>query len=416
MKQALYNILSYVGQASVWPTQFFSKKMRLFVQGRRKVFNTLAMKLPHTSETIWFHCASLGEFEQGFPIMKALKNRLPNANIVVTFFSPSGYEIKKNTPIAKVVTYLPIDTPSNAKRFVEIVKPKMAFFVKYEFWPNYLKELKYRNTPTYLISGLFRKEQKFFKPNASFIRSALTSFHHFFVQDANSFKLLQQVGFNNVTVSGDTRFDRVSHQIEIDNRLDFMEAFVGDSLCLVCGSTWPEDERVLLPFINSASEKNIKVVVAPHQIEEEKIKDFTNQLKVPFARYSSLNEERSTVASVLIVDTIGLLSKIYSYASIAYVGGAMGNTGLHNILEPATFGVPIIIGKEYRKFPEALKLEDLAGLYSINDAKSCTEILIKMTTNDKFREQTGMICGHYINSNTGATRAIMEHLDRDGLI
>jgi len=416
MKQALYNVLSYVGQAAIWPTQFFSKKMRLFVQGRTSVFNTLTNHLSHEDETIWFHCASLGEFEQGLPILNALKEKLPNAIIVLTFFSPSGYEIKKDTPLANVVTYLPIDTPSNAKRFVEIVKPTMVFFVKYEFWPNYLKELKKRNTPTFLVSGLFRKEQNFFKTNATFLRSALTTFQHFFVQDANSIKLLQQIGFDNVTESGDTRFDRVSHQIEIDNRLDFMESFVGNRLCLVCGSTWPEDEKVLLPFINSALERNMKVVVAPHQIEIDKIKSFQNQLTVSSITYSNHQKGDLENASVLIVDTIGLLSKIYSYASIAYVGGAMGSSGLHNILEPATFGVPIVIGKEYNKFPEALKLEDLAGLYSVHDAQTCSEILNKLADNEKFREQTGMICGHYINSNTGATRIIMEHLHRDGLI
>lgn len=416
MKQALYNVLSYVGQAVLWPTQFLNKKMRLFVGGRKTVFKTLANRLTHKNDTLWFHCASLGEFEQGLPIINAVQKQLPNAEIVITFFSPSGYEIKKNTPLAKAVTYLPIDTPANAKRFIKLVQPKIAFFVKYEFWPNYLKELKIRKIPTYLISGLFRKEQPFFKSNATFLRKALTTFDHFFVQDQNSVQLLKQIGIENVSLSGDTRFDRVSHQIEMDNHLDFMNAFVGDSLCIVCGSTWPEDTKVLLPFINSVLERKIKVVVAPHQIDADKIELFKKQLKVPSITYSNRSGKQLEDYSVLIVDTIGLLSKIYSYAAIAYVGGAMGNTGLHNILEPATFGVPIVIGKNYHKFPEALKLEDLAGLYSVEDATSCTEILEKFVTDKKFRQQTGMICGHYINSNTGATRTILEHLHRDGLI
>lgn len=416
MMQTVYNLLTYGSQLVLWPTKFFSKKMNYFVEGRQRVFKTLQEKLHEKDTTIWFHCASLGEFEQGLPIMEALKNEKPDYKIVVTFFSPSGYEIKKNAPIADVVTYLPYDTISNVKRFLKIVHPSLVFFVKYDFWPNYLFDLKKKNIPTYLISGLFRKKQAFFKPHGVFMRKALRCFNHIFVQNEASKKLLQHIEIETVTVSGDTRFDRVSHQIEVDNTLEFMEEFKRDSLCIVCGSTWPEDEAVLLPFINSELGKNIKFVVAPHKIDNEKIQAFSKNLKYPYVILSEKAKGTLSETSVLIIDSIGLLTKIYSYADIAYVGGAMGTTGLHNILEPATFGIPVVIGKNFEKFPEAIKLQDLAGLYSIENEDECKKVLHKFVTDKKFREQTGMIAGHYINSNTGATQVILNYLKKADLV
>ncbi|MEZ4778843.1 MAG: glycosyltransferase N-terminal domain-containing protein [Flavobacteriaceae bacterium] len=384
--------------------------MKHFVDGRQQVFKTLKEKLTENDKTIWFHCASLGEFEQGLPIMEALKKEKPEYKIVLTFFSPSGYEVKKNNSVADVVIYLPYDTIANAQRFLKMVHPSMAFFVKYEFWPNYLFELKKQQISTYLISGLFRKNQIFFKPYGKFMRSALRCFTHIFVQNENSKKLLNSIHIQQVTISGDTRFDRVSHQIELNNTLDFMEEFKGNSLCMVCGSTWPEDETVLLPFINSESGKKVKFVIAPHIIDIEKIETLTKKFKRKVALFSQLEKHNLSEASILIINTIGLLSKIYSYADIAYVGGAMGTTGLHNILEPATFGVPIVIGKNFEKFPEAIKLQDLAGLYSVENEEDCKTVLEKFVTNQKFREQTGMIAGHYINSNTGATKIILQYI------
>ncbi|MCB0457298.1 MAG: 3-deoxy-D-manno-octulosonic acid transferase [Flavobacteriaceae bacterium] len=386
--------------------------MKHFVKGRQKVFKTLKEHLAETDKTIWFHCASLGEFEQGLPIMEALKREMPTFKIVVTFFSPSGYEVKKHTPIADIVTYLPYDTIVNAQKFLKIVHPSMAFFVKYDFWPNYLFELKKQQIPSYLISGLFRKNQAFFKPHGGFMRNALRCFDHIFVQNEASKKLLNSIRINNVTISGDTRFDRVSHQIEVDNTLDFMEKFKGNSLCIVCGSTWPEDEAVLLPFINSETGKKVKFVIAPHSINTEKIETLVKKFDAKIALYSQIEKYPLSEASILMIDTIGLLSKIYSYADIAYVGGAMGTTGLHNILEPATFGIPVVIGKNFEKFPEAIKLQDLAGLYSIENEEDCKNVLEKLVTNQKFREQTGMIAGHYINSNTGATQIILNYLKK----
>ena len=409
MMRTLYTFLTYGSQVALWPTQFFSKKMKLFVDGRKQVFQTLKENISSTDKTIWFHCASLGEFEQGLPIMEAIKKEKPDHKLIITFFSPSGYEIKKNTPIADVVTYLPYDTLINAKQFLKIAHPSLVFFVKYDFWPNYLFELKKQGIRTFLISGLFRKNQVFFKSHGFFMRKVLGCFEHFFVQNEHSQKLLSQIGFENITVSGDTRFDRVSHQIEMDNNLGFMDTFKGDSLCIVCGSTWPEDEAVLLNYINS-SPAHLKWVIAPHKIDADKIASFKNKLIKKAVLYSEKEKNILSETSILILDTIGLLSKVYSYADSAYVGGAMGTTGLHNILEPATFGIPIVIGKNFKKFPEALKLQDIAGLYSIENEVDCAEVLEKFVTDRKFREQTGMIAGHFVNSNTGATQFIMQKI------
>ncbi|MEH6763709.1 MAG: glycosyltransferase N-terminal domain-containing protein [Aequorivita antarctica] len=405
----IYNLLIHFVSFGLRIVALFSKKMKLFVNGRKDVFEVLQQKISATDKTIWFHCASLGEFEQGVPIMEAMKKLKPNHKILVSFFSPSGYEIKKNTPLADAVIYLPMDTSSNAKRFIEVAHPSLAIFVKYEFWPNYLFELQKKNISTLLVSGVFRKNQIFFKSYGSFMRKALGSFDHFFLQDEKSEALLKSIGFNNVTVSGDTRFDRVSHQIEMDNTLKFAEDFKGNSLCIVCGSTWPDDEAVLLDYINSAPE-NVKFIIAPHKIETDKIEGFKNKIIKKTVLHSNKDEVNLYEYSVLIIDCIGLLSKLYSYADIAYVGGAMGKTGLHNILEPATFGVPIVIGKNYDEFQEAIRLQDLAGLFSVNNAADCSEILEKLINNDNFRNKTGMICGHFVNKNTGATQKIVNYL------
>lgn len=388
----------------------FSKKIKLFVDGRKDVVHILGKNISTSDKTIWFHCASLGEFEQGVPIMEEMKKAKPDHKIIVSFFSPSGYEIKKNTPLADVVVYLPMDTPLNAKRFIDAIHPSLSIFVKYEFWPNYLLQLKKKNIPTLLVSGVFRDNQIFFKPYGGFMRKALKSFNHFFLQEENSIKLLNSIGFKNTTLSGDTRFDRVSHQIEMNNTLKFAKEFKGDSLCIVCGSTWPEDEAVLLDYINSAP-RNVKFIIAPHKIEQSKIEAFTEKLyKQKVILHSQKDDVNLAEYSVLIIDCIGLLTKLYSYADIAYVGGAMGRTGLHNILEPATFGVPIIIGRNYHEFPEAIRLRNLAGLFSISNPLELSDVLTKLVSDANYRKKTGMISGHFVNSNTGATKKVLDYI------
>ena len=331
---------------------------------------------------------------------------------MVSFYSPSGYENKKKHPLADAIVYLPIDTPKNAKRFVSTVKPKLAFFIKYDIWPNFLKELKKHNIRTFLISGAFRKDQIYFKSYGSLFRQALQVFEHIFLQNESSKQLLKTINIENTTVSGDTRFDRVARQLEYDNRLEFVAKFKENKTCIVAGSTWPEDDALLLDFINKSSD-NVKFIIAPHEIKSEKIEKLKAQIAKKTILFSEKKDTEINEYQVLIIDTIGLLTKVYSYADIAYVGGAAGTTGLHNILEPATFGVPIIIGENFDKFPEAKQLQQLAGLFSVASAEELSKIMTKLVIDKKFRSKTGMISGHFINSNTGATRTVLSYLKQN---
>ncbi|GAA0871349.1 glycosyltransferase N-terminal domain-containing protein [Gangjinia marincola] len=408
----LYDLSIHIFDALLPLFKGVNPKLRLFVEGRKNIFKTLENSDLTQKKTIWVHAASLGEYEQAVPVLQEIRHRLSDHFIVLTFFSPSGYENKKMSPLADLITYLPLDTPKNAERFMQIVNPDLSFFIKYDIWPNYLQQLKKLKGKTYLVSGAFKKTQLYFKWYGGFMRKALNAFDYIFLQNQASQQLLHSIDITETIVSGDTRFDRVAHQIEQDNTLSFIEDFVKDQLCIVCGSTWPEDEKILIDFINSpiVQENRIKIVIAPHQINDKHINQLEEKLAVSSFRYSNLNGQTPQQVNVLIIDAIGFLTRAYSYADIAYVGGAMGDTGLHNILEPATFGIPIVIGQHFDDFPEAKKLRQLAGLYSVASAKELQDIMIKLIMDEKFRRQTGMICGHYINSNTGATRIIMEHV------
>lgn len=405
----LYNITINLAKAVLPVTTHFSSKMKLFVEGRKESTSILKAKFKPGDKVIWFHAASLGEFEQGLPIIEVVKDLYPQHKIAVSFFSPSGYENKKHTPVADAVVYLPLDTPGNAREFLDILHPQLVFFIKYEFWPNYLKELKERNITTILISGGFRKDQLFFKPYGGWMRKSLKTFTHLFVQNGESKKLLENIGFTNVTVHGDTRFDRVSKQLEKNNYLESIEKFKGGHLCIVAGSTWPEDEVLLEDFINTAP-TNVKFIIAPHQIKTEKIAAFRKKLQEETVLYSEKENKDLAACKVLIIDNIGLLTRIYNYADIAYVGGAAGTTGLHNILEPATFGVPVITGPNFENFPEAKQLQRLAGLYAVESKDELSKLLKRFIEDENFRKSTGMIAGHYIHSNTGATDMVANFL------
>ncbi len=407
--QLLYNISVWLLDSLLPLIKYFSPKMKKFVDGRKETFSILNSKLKREDAVIWFHMASLGEFEQGLPIIEVVKKLFPNHKILVSFFSPSGFEIKKNSPVADAVVYLPLDTKKNVRRFLDAAHPELAIFIKYEFWPNYLNELKSRNITSFLVSGGFRENQVFFKSYGGWMKKSLGTFEYFFVQNQISKDLLNSIGFQNVTVSGDTRFDRVANQIGQDNSLDFIEAFKDRKLCVVAGSTWPEDEALLEDFINRSS-KEIKFIIAPHNIKPEQIKSFKERLNKKSILYSEKENKNLSNYQVFIIDTIGLLSKIYSAADIAYVGGAAGNTGLHNILEPATFGIPIVTGNNFDKFPEAKQLQELAGLYSVGTKEELTQILSRLLADDDFRAQTGQVAGHFINTNTGATRIVERYL------
>ncbi len=398
----LYNIVVHIVSGLLFVVALFSAKIRRFVQGRKGTFSYLKNQLEKEDRVIWFHTASLGEFEQGLPLIEQCKKEYPNYKILVTFFSPSGYEVKKNTHAADLVCYLPLDTKGKINRFLELTRPKLAIFVKYEFWPNTLNLLRKRNIPTLLVSGIFRPDQVFFKPYGGIMIRSLKTFTHFFVQNEESKSLLHGINFLNVTVSGDTRYDRVVEILDRDNSLTFMERFVGNSICLVAGSTWPEDQALLVDYINESDRKDLKVVIAPHKVAWDQIEKLQMSIKKNVVLYSKMNLETVDRAQVLIVDTIGLLTRIYSYADIAYVGGGMGSTGLHNTLEPAVFGIPVIIGKHYKGFIEAEKLVELGGIESISTKDEFFSKLNYLLDNHDVIKEKGCINKNYIEKKTGA--------------
>ncbi|WP_291119541.1 3-deoxy-D-manno-octulosonic acid transferase [Flavobacterium sp. UBA6135] len=413
----LYSFLVSIAGFFLKIVALFNPKMKLFVDGRKSVFETLSKNISNSDKTIWFHAASLGEFEQGLPVMEKIKVHFPNHKLVVTFFSPSGYEVRKNNTIADVTVYLPLDTKQNAKHFLDSVHPELVFFIKYEFWPNYLNELKNRKISTYLISGIFRENQAFFKWYGGFYRKALNSFDYFFVQNESSKKLVQQLGFQNVSVSGDTRFDRVVSILERENHLDFIEKFKNNTLTIVIGSSWPKDEELLVNFINQSSE-NIKFIIAPHNIKSEQIQGLQKSLSkkcilfsdIASGRHLSINEH-----DVFIIDTIGVLTKIYSYADIAYVGGGFGNPGVHNLLEPATFGVPIVIGPNYSHFAEATALVNIEGCISVSNQNELNDAFLNLISNDDIRHEKGHISSTFVQMNKGATDKIVSHILNENL-
>ncbi|MDG3583014.1 3-deoxy-D-manno-octulosonic acid transferase [Galbibacter pacificus] len=398
----LYNILVYITGFFLKIAALFNDKLKLFVEGRKIVFDVLTKNIRADDKVIWFHIASLGEFEQGLPLIEQAKKGFPDHKILVTFFSPSGYEVKKNTPVAHVVCYLPLDTASNATRFLEAVRPRLAIFVKYEFWPNYLSALKRKSIPTLLVSGIFRENQAFFHWYGSFMRKSLQTFNHFFVQNESSKLLLEHIGFGNTTVSGDTRFDRVEEILHRDNTLKFLEGFVGDNLCFVAGSTWPEDEKLIVDYINKDIKKNIKYIIAPHTVQPSSIQKLRENIHKKTVLYSEKEEKNISDYDVFIVDTIGILTKIYSYATIAYVGGGMGSTGLHNTLEPAVFGIPVIIGKNYKGFVEAEQLVALGGILSVSTKGEFSSTLNHLLENQSDLYDAGQKNKAFINKNKGA--------------
>ncbi len=407
--KSLYNILTHIASFHIKIIAKFNDKLNLGVKGRAETFNILKKNLSPKDKTIWFHCASLGEYEQGLPVFEKIKIKYPKHKIVLSFFSPSGYEIRKNAPIADTVVYLPLDTLKNAKTFLNLVHPELVVFVKYEFWPNYLNELKTRGIKSILISALFRKDHSFFKSYGSWMRESLHAFEHIFVQNETSKQLLNSIDYFNVSVSGDTRFDRVSNQLQTDNHLDFVEQFKGDKLCIVAGSTWPEDEQLFINFLNTTSSDD-KFIIAPHNIKPKQILQLKNSIEKKTVLFSEKDIGDLTNAHVLIIDMIGLLSKIYSYADIAYVGGALGTTGLHNTLEPAVFGMPIIIGNNHYNYPEAIEMIKQGGLYSISNQEEFNSILNALIANTEKRYVSGVANKNYIASNKGAVNQIIDYI------
>jgi len=385
----------------------FHKKARKMVVGHRNSWRILRDGIDQSKPWLWFHAASLGEFEQGRPIMERIRKEHPEYGILLTFFSPSGYEVRKNYPGADLICYLPFDTILNVRRFLNLVQPQKVFFIKYEFWPNYLSELKRRKTPTYLVSGIFRKEQLFFKNYAPFYRRMLESFTHLFVQNQNSIELLASIGRTyEVSISGDTRFDRVLEIQAAAKELPIAELFAKSAKgnVLIAGSSWPKDEALFIPYFNEHPE--LKLIIAPHEIHEEHLLTIEAQLKRPFLRYSLATPEEAAACDCLIIDCFGLLSSIYRYGDMAYIGGGFGN-GIHNTLEAAVYGIPLLFGPKFAKFHEAKELLACGGAVTIDTEVALVSILEDWSSKENLRASAGKMAGEMVKKGSGGTNIVL---------
>ena len=384
---------------------FFNPKARLFLDGRKDIFKKLKVISSAQEKRVWFHCASLGEFEQGRPVIERLKAEFPGIVVLLTFYSPSGYEVRKNYAEAKYVFYLPIDSPENARKFLDYVNPELVFFVKYEFWYFYLQEIKKRNIPAVSISAIFRPEQLFFKPYGSLYKSMLYCFRHIFVQNEESLLLLEEIGIKHVTVSGDTRFDRVAQVASQKKDIPLISTFKEGKRLWVIGSSWKEDMELLIPFINK-NQFDFKFVIAPHEISGDSIKTIQLSINSPVEKFSEADDNTIQTFNVLIIDNIGMLSSLYAYADFAYIGGGLGK-GLHNVLEAATFGIPVIFGnKNYVKFQEAKDLIRIGGAFPVGNYNELVTT-IKNLDNEDIYEKACHTNLDYVQSNKGATDKII---------
>ncbi len=391
----IYNISILTYQAIIWLSSIYNPKAKLWIKGRRNIFTNLEKAIKKQKNIVWFHCASLGEYEQGKPIIIQYKKKYPNHKILLTFFSPSGYEKRKNTTLANFVFYLPLDTKSNANQFIRIANPIKVIFIKYEFWFNYMNEIGKNNIPLYSVSTIFRKNQLFFK--YKWFKKQLKNITHFFVQDHNSEKLLKSIGFKNITLSGDSRFDTVRSTKKNSKKLTLIDSFCENKKTVICGSTWPKDEKLLIKYIQQHPQNNY--IIAPHEIKRiNLLMKKTNGLL-----YSKGTKENIHKHNVLIIDSIGLLPYIYQYGDIAYIGGGFGN-GIHNILEALTFGMPVVFGPNYTNFKEAKDLLKLKGAICIRNYNNLS------TAFNTFQNYDNDISINYIENNCGATNIIISKI------
>lgn len=409
----LYNTFIRAYASAIRLAAPFHSKARLLRKGQLQALDSIEKRFKQErASVVWFHCASLGEFEQGRPLMEALKKEYPHYRIVLTFFSPSGYEIRKNYAGADFVCYLPLDTPDNARRFVAAVKPELAFFIKYEFWYNYLHLLNRQKIPVFLVSGIFRPQQLFFKKGGGFYRKMLRYFTHLFVQNEESVKLLKTIGIKQVSLSGDTRFDRVAAICKDPKKIPQAQIFQNKQPLLVVGSSWEPDLKVLAPLLELYKGR-LKCIVAPHEVDEAHLQEAEEVLgSLQVVRFSKADNRALVNADVLLIDNIGMLSALYAQAGFAYVGGSFGK-GLHNILEAATFGVPIFFGnKQYRKFQEAIDLVEDGGAFAVADSAELKARFRVLFEEEGKRKKAAQTTADYVQWNTGATRKIMEHLNK----
>lgn len=431
----MYNIIIYIYLFGIAIASLFNKKVKKLWQGERQALSILRSKVKPDDKYVWFHAASLGEFEQGRPIMERLRKEHPEYKILLTFFSPSGYEVRKNYEGADIICYLPIDTPFNARRFLRTVRPVMAFFIKYEFWYNYLHILKHRGIPTYSVSSIFRDGQIFFRWYGKQYGKVLKCFTHFFVQNEKSRELLASIGITDVSISGDTRFDRVLEIKELAKKLEIVEAFVdsfrsaGVQECrsadntssannlstessnlstkkiFVAGSSWQPDEEIFIKYFNE--HPDWKLIIAPHVIGESHLQQIIKQLDMPVVRYTQTTPEEARNARCLIIDCFGLLSSIYNYGTVSYVGGGFG-VGIHNVLEAAVWNIPVIFGPNNARFAEAQALKANGGGIEITDYDSFAAVMDGFIADEASLQKAGEAAGDYVKQNAGATDVVLK--------
>ena len=401
----IYNIAIHIYQLGVKLAALFSDKPAKMVKGHREAFELLKSKIDRNAQYIWFHAASLGEFEQGRPLIERIRKEYPQYKILQTFFSPSGYEVRKNYDGADIVCYLPMDTPGNARKFIELVNPCMVFFVKYEFWQNYLNALYNKGIPVYSVSSIFRPNQIFFRWYGKSYQQVLKTFAHLFVQNEESKKLLASIGVTNATVVGDTRFDRVLDICAAAKQLPLVQKFKGDALTFVAGSSWGPDEDIFIPYFNAHPE--MKLIIAPHVVNDGHLKEIESKLQRPYIRYTQATEENVVQADCLIIDCYGLLSSIYRYGEISYIGGGFG-VGIHNVLEAAVYGIPVIFGPNNKKFREAQHLLANKGGFEIQASEDFRSLMNKFLTDEAYLQASGKAAGDYVKNNSGAMEKIMQ--------
>lgn len=413
----LYNIFIFLYPKVAWVISGGNQKASLWIAGRKNIFSSLKKAFAlNEQKVIWVHCSSLGEFEQGRPLIEQLKQDFPSYKILLTFFSPSGYEVRKKYELADWIYYLPMDSFFNAKRFFNIVNPSLIFFVKYEYWFYYLNEAKKRNIPLLLVSGIFREDQPFFQWYGGFYKKMLHCFSHLFVQTKSSAELLAQIGFTqNVTVCGDTRFDRVITIAQQFEPIEIIEKFTANSSVIVAGSTWTEDDEELNHYANAHPE--IKFIIAPHDIDEDRIEECLELYKnaILFSQLKTYNLEPIT-QNVLIIDNVGMLSKLYRYSTISFIGGGFGDDGVHNVLEAAVYYKPVVFGPEYEKYIEAIELIDNNGAVSIENALELESIFNDLLNDDDKYISTATNAGNYVHSKAGATKKIMGFIQEKRLL
>ncbi len=414
--QWLYQLFIWLYPIIARVISLVNKKASLWVSGRIDLFSVMEKALNKNKQPIiWMHCSSLGEFEQGLPVAEKLKTSFPNHKILISFFSPSGYTVRKNHPIADWVFYLPMDSKSNAALFIKIVRPSLAIFIKYEFWYFYLKTLQEQKIPTLLVSGVFRKDQVFFKSYGGFYRNMLGYFSHLFVQDQSAYQLLQSIGYEgHSSISGDTRFDRVleiAQQAKTDEQL---LAFCNHQRVIVAGSTWPDDDKALQYF--AISNPNIKFIIAPHSINNTRIQDCLT-LYPNAVRYSNFIASPHTISSqTIVIDNMGMLSSLYQYATIAYIGGGFTSDGIHNSLEAAVYGIPLVFGPTYKKYREAIELIEAKAAFTAKDASEIKDLLEDLLSNTTIITEAGKIAGDYVKTKQGASNRILTYIQENRLL